>query len=37
MRQSPASKDVNKEAQEVAALEAITRQQPVKLQLTEKT
>jgi hypothetical protein len=35
-RQSPASKDVNMEAEEVAALEAVTRRQPVKMQQTEK-
>jgi hypothetical protein len=34
VRQSPASKDVNMEA---TALEAITGQQPVKTQKTEKT
>jgi hypothetical protein len=36
MRQSPASKDVNTEAEEVTALEADTRRQPVKTQQTEK-
>jgi hypothetical protein len=37
VRQSPASKDVNTEDEEAAALEAITRRQPVKIQQTEKT
>jgi hypothetical protein len=37
VRQSLASKDVNWEAEEVKALEAITRRQPVKTQQTEKT
>jgi hypothetical protein len=37
VRQSPASKDVNKEAEEVTALEDVTRRQPVKIQQTEKT
>jgi hypothetical protein len=37
VRQSPASKDVNTEAEEATALEAVTRRQPVKLQQTEKT
>jgi hypothetical protein len=32
-----ASKDMNKEAEEATALEAVTRQQPVKIQQTEKT
>jgi hypothetical protein len=36
MRQLPASKGVNTEAEEAKALEAVTRQQPVKIQLTEK-
>jgi hypothetical protein len=35
-RQSPASKDVNTEAEEITALEAFTRRQPVKLQQTLK-
>jgi hypothetical protein len=30
-RQSPASKDVNMEAEEVTVLEAVTRRQPVKI------
>jgi hypothetical protein len=34
--QSWASKDMNKEAEEAMALEAITRRQPVKIQQTEK-
>jgi hypothetical protein len=37
MRQSPASKDVNTEAEETSVLEAVTKQQPVKTQQTEKT
>jgi hypothetical protein len=37
VRQSPASKDVNTEAEEPAALEPVTRRQPVKIQQTEKT
>jgi hypothetical protein len=37
VRQSLASKDVNVEAEEGTALEAMTRQQPVKIQQTEKT
>jgi hypothetical protein len=37
VRQSPASKDVNTEAEEVTALEAVTRRQSVKIQQTEKT
>jgi hypothetical protein len=36
VRQSPASKDVNTEAEEATALEAVTKQQPVKTQQTEK-
>jgi hypothetical protein len=32
-----AGKDVNTEAEEATALEAVTRRQPVKLQQTEKT
>jgi hypothetical protein len=35
-RHSPASKGVNTEAEEAVALEAVTRQQPVKIQQTEK-
>jgi hypothetical protein len=35
--QSPASKDVNTEAEEATALVAVTRRQPVKIQQTEKT
>jgi hypothetical protein len=34
VRQSLASKDVNMEAEEAVALEAVTRQQPVKIQQT---
>jgi hypothetical protein len=37
VRQSPASKDVNTEAEEATALEADTRRQLVKIQQTEKT
>jgi hypothetical protein len=39
MRQSPASKDMNTEAEEATAmaLKAVTRRQPVKIQQTEKT
>jgi hypothetical protein len=36
-RQSSLSKDVNTETEIGTALEAVTRQQPVKSQLTEKT
>jgi hypothetical protein len=34
MRQSPADKNVNTEAEEAMALEAVTRRQPVKTQQT---
>jgi hypothetical protein len=37
VRQSLASKDVNTEAKEAAKLKAVTRQQPEKIQKTEKT
>jgi hypothetical protein len=37
MRESPASKDLNTKAEGSKALEAVTRQQPVKIQQTEKT
>jgi hypothetical protein len=37
MKQSPAKKDVNTEAEKATALEAVTGQQPVKMQETEKT
>jgi hypothetical protein len=37
VRQSPTSKDVNMKAEEDTALEAVTRQQPVKIQQIEKT
>jgi hypothetical protein len=37
VRESLAIKDVNTEAEEVTALEAVTRRQPVKIQQTEKT
>jgi hypothetical protein len=36
-RQSLASKDMNMEAKEATALEAVTRLQPVKIEQTEKT
>jgi hypothetical protein len=36
VRESPASKDVNMEAERTTVLEAVTRQ-PVKAQQTEKT
>jgi hypothetical protein len=35
--QSPASKDVNTEAEEAMAMKAVTRRQPVETQQTEKT
>jgi hypothetical protein len=37
VRLSPASKDVNREAEEATALEAVTRRQPMKIEQTEKT
>jgi hypothetical protein len=37
VRESPASKDVNTEADEATMLEAVTRRQPVGIQQTEKT
>jgi hypothetical protein len=37
VRQSPASNDVNTEAEKATALEAVTRRQPMKIQQTEKT
>jgi hypothetical protein len=37
MRQSPPSKDVNRESEEATVLEAVTKRQPVKIQRTEKT
>jgi hypothetical protein len=37
MKQSPASKDVNTEAEESTALEAVTRQQPVTIHQTKQT
>jgi hypothetical protein len=36
VRWPPASKDVNREVEEVTALEAVTRRQPVKIQQAEK-
>jgi hypothetical protein len=35
VKQSPASKDVNTEAKEATAIEAVTRRQPLKVQQTE--
>jgi hypothetical protein len=35
--QSPASKDVNVEAEKATALEAVTKRQPMKIRQTEKT
>jgi hypothetical protein len=37
LRQSPANKDMNTEAEEATALEAVTRRQPVKIKPTEKS
>jgi hypothetical protein len=37
VRQSPASKDVNTEAEGARALEAVTSRQPVQIQQIEKT
>jgi hypothetical protein len=37
VRQLPASKDENMEAEEATTLETVTRRQPVKIQQTEKT
>jgi hypothetical protein len=37
VRQSPASKDMNMEAEEATALEAVVRRQSGKTQQTEKT
>jgi hypothetical protein len=37
VRKSPKSKGVNTKAEEATALEAVTRRQPVNIQLTEKT
>jgi hypothetical protein len=37
VRQSSESKGVNMESEEATALEAVSRQQPVKIQKTEKT
>jgi hypothetical protein len=36
VRHSPASKDVNMEDEEAAALETVTRRQPMKTQQIEK-
>jgi hypothetical protein len=37
VRESPANKDMNTEAEEATALEAVTRRQPVNTQQTEKS
>jgi hypothetical protein len=37
VRELPACKDVNMEAEDATALKAVTRQQPVKIQQTKKT
>jgi hypothetical protein len=37
MRQSPSGKDVNTEAEESTALEAVTKKRPVNTQQTVKT
>jgi hypothetical protein len=37
VKQSPASKDVDAEAEEATALEGVTKQRLVKIQKTEKT
>jgi hypothetical protein len=37
VRQSPTAKYVNAEGEEATALKAVTKQQPVKVQQTEKT
>jgi hypothetical protein len=37
VRESPASKDVNAEAEERTALVPVTRRQPVRIQQTEKS
>jgi hypothetical protein len=37
VRQTPARKGVNTEAEEATVLEAVTRRQPVKIQQIEKT
>jgi hypothetical protein len=36
MRQSPANKDMNMEAEDATALKAVTRRRPVKIEQTEK-
>jgi hypothetical protein len=36
VRQSPATKNVNTEAEEATALEVVTRRQPVKAQETDE-
>jgi hypothetical protein len=37
VRESPATKEVNTEAEEATTLQAVTRRQPVKIQQSEKT
>jgi hypothetical protein len=37
VRQSPASKDVNREAETATVLKAVTRRQPVKIEQTKKS
>jgi hypothetical protein len=37
LRQSPASKDTNTESEEATALETVTRQQSVKIHITENS
>jgi hypothetical protein len=37
VKESPGSKDVNTEAEEATALEAVAKRQPVKTQQTEET
>jgi hypothetical protein len=37
VRESPASNDVNTEAEEATVLEPVSRRQPVKIEQTEKT
>jgi hypothetical protein len=37
VKQSPASRNVSREAEETMALEAVTRREPVKVQQSEKT
>jgi hypothetical protein len=37
LRQSAASKDVNTEAEEATALQAVSRRQPIEMELIEET